>query len=58
MLEKTEGTFKNRHSRNTVNIGHSRPEIKTKNITTQNTKKTSNNAPHKKPGVNPRALVG
>ena len=58
MLEKTEGTFKNRHSRNTVNIGHSRPEIKTKNNTTQNTKKTRNTLATKIPGVNPRALEG
>jgi hypothetical protein len=58
MLEKTEGTVKNRHSRNTGNIGHSRDEKKTKNITPQKTKKTSNTIPTKNPRMNPRALEG
>jgi hypothetical protein len=50
MLEKTEGTVKNRHSRNTGNIGHPRDEIKTKYITPQKTKKTSNTLPTKNRG--------
>ena len=58
-LEKTEGSTKNGHSRDTGNIGHkTQNEDTTKKNTTQKTKKMSNTNLTNKPRVNPGALEG